>query len=90
MIRVNLPLAITILVSVPIILVLFSALFYTSVKDDIVGEISSLQQCPYCVYTFRSQNNAQIVVCPQCHSLIDSLASISVNSKKQGNDNVAG
>jgi hypothetical protein len=72
MISLDFELVLAILLSLPIVIVFFLSLFYTSSEEvNVEDEYTDLHQCPYCAIVFRMQKDAAVTKCPQCKSIID-------------------
>lgn len=72
MIRIELDVLLAVLLTMPIFVVFFLALFYTSDRTgNIADQFTSVHQCPYCAVVFRRNNEALVITCPQCKSIIE-------------------
>ena len=71
MIKIEFPIAIAIFISVPLILVFLSWIFYNLKREKKrSNELEYFQQCPYCTYVFFDYSEKALKTCPHCQSLI--------------------
>lgn len=71
MIKIDLNWAISIYLSLALLLVFLLWIFYTYKRSESLGLIEYLQQCPLCTHIFYSYKTTPIQQCPQCKSYID-------------------
>ena len=71
MIKIDFALAISILLSLPLVIVFIQWVFYNYGKtDNVTYHFKYVQQCPFCTYIFYDFESKQFQMCPRCHSLI--------------------
>ena len=73
MIRVDVVLAIAIILSVSLAVVFVLWIFYNFRGSKIktpADTVEQVQQCPYCTYVFVSYKRWDVLVCPRCKSYI--------------------
>ncbi len=85
MIKIDFALAISIYLTLSLLLVIGYWIFYNWYRGkDIVHESQYIYQCPYCTYIFFHYNvNKEVVICPKCQSY---LQINSFNGKEEKSD----
>jgi hypothetical protein len=71
MIKADIVSAISIYISLAIVLVLASWVFYNYDKKNIMKKMGEINQCPFCTFIFYRLTKEDISTCPRCKSLID-------------------
>jgi len=71
MIVINLDLAISLIISITLILVISSWFRYTKEESRSLKQTKDVVQCPYCSYVFVDFLKKEIKTCPQCESYIE-------------------
>ena len=70
MIKIDINSAITIYLSVTIVIVMCLWIFYNFQKQEPVDTSKALKQCPYCTYIFFIYTKKNFLLCPRCKSVI--------------------
>ncbi|OGX08195.1 MAG: hypothetical protein A2Y03_03100 [Omnitrophica WOR_2 bacterium GWF2_38_59] len=72
MIKIDINIAISVFLSLSILLVFTVWLFYNYKRSSILSEINELEQCPYCAHIFPKDKDSELKNCPQCKSYLSS------------------
>ncbi len=73
MIPIDLVLAIAIFLSISLVVVFGSWIFYNFRNGNgktPADHVEQVQQCPYCTYVFVSYKQGDVLMCPRCKSYI--------------------
>lgn len=70
MIKINITYAITVYLSLTIIVLISLWIFYNFKKQEPIDTSKYLYQCPYCTYIFYIYTKQKSLLCPRCKSVI--------------------
>lgn len=89
MIAINLDFAISLVISIILILVIISWFRYTIKEDRSLNQSKDVVQCPYCSYVFTDFLKQEIKICPRCESYIENKKEEAMKKDIFKNENKA-